>query len=134
MNKYGKKRHVFTARLAIVMTSIALISAPVAAGAKKAADVKSAKSAVPADGEKNKSVKQKIAAGEKEKEDITGIPTREYSDEDFRPNPEETSYGWLVFKTILILGMLVGGFYYFFRFVVRRTGMQVLGENVLHVL
>jgi len=63
-----------------------------------------------------------------------GLPTREYKDEDFMPKVEEESYAWMIFKTILILGFLVGGFYFFFRFVTKRVGIQVLGENVINIL
>jgi len=47
---------------------------------------------------------------------------------------EPESYAWLIFKTILILGMLVAGFYYFFRYVTKKAGMQVHGRDVLNVL
>lgn len=51
-----------------------------------------------------------------------------------KPEVEEESYAWLIFKTILVLGMLVGGFYYFFRFVTKKAGIQVLGKDVINVL
>jgi flagellar protein FliO/FliZ len=47
---------------------------------------------------------------------------------------ESASYGWLIFKTLIIIGLLVGGFYYFFRFVTKKTGIQLLGKDVAHVL
>ncbi|HPB83440.1 MAG TPA: flagellar biosynthetic protein FliO [Spirochaetota bacterium] len=51
-----------------------------------------------------------------------------------RPSEEPESYGWLIFKTIFIIGLLLGGFYYFFRFVTRKAGLQVLGHDVIQVL
>jgi flagellar protein FliO/FliZ len=51
-----------------------------------------------------------------------------------RPAEEPESYGWLIFKTIFIIGLLLGGFYYFFRFVTRKAGLQVLGHDVIQVL
>ncbi len=54
----------------------------------------------------------------------------EYRSEDV----ETESYGWLIFKTLIIIGLLVGGFYYFFRFVTKKTGIQLLGKDVAHVL
>lgn len=50
------------------------------------------------------------------------------------PSAEEESYPWLVFKTIIVLGALVGGFYYFFRFVTRKTGINAIGQDVIKVL
>lgn len=47
---------------------------------------------------------------------------------------EPESYGWLIFKTIFVIGLLVGGFYYFFRFVTRKVGIQMLGRDVVQVL
>jgi flagellar protein FliO/FliZ len=51
-----------------------------------------------------------------------------------KPSVEEESYTWLVFKTILILAALVGGFYFFYRFVTKKTGMQTLGRDVINIL
>lgn len=51
-----------------------------------------------------------------------------------KPQIEEESYSWLIIKTILVLGMLVGGFYYFFRFVTKKAGIQVLGKEVIQIL
>ena len=51
-----------------------------------------------------------------------------------RPAEEPESYGWLIFKTIFIIGLLLGGFYYFFHFVTRKAGLQVLGQDVIQVL
>lgn len=54
----------------------------------------------------------------------------EYRSEDV----ETESYGWLIFKTLIIIGLLLGGFYYFFRFVTKKTGIQLLGKDVAQVL
>lgn len=51
-----------------------------------------------------------------------------------KPSVEEESYAWLIIKTIIVLGALVGGFYYFFRFVTRKAGIQVLGRDVVQIL
>jgi flagellar biogenesis protein FliO len=51
-----------------------------------------------------------------------------------KPSVEEESYAWLIIKTIIVLGALIGGFYYFFRFVTRKAGIQVLGRDVVQVL
>jgi flagellar protein FliO/FliZ len=51
-----------------------------------------------------------------------------------KPTVEDESYAWLIFKTIIILGLLVGGFYFFFRFVTKRTGIHALGQEVIKIL
>ncbi|MBN1531647.1 MAG: FliO/MopB family protein [Spirochaetes bacterium] len=63
-----------------------------------------------------------------------GLPMREYRDDDFRPQVEEESYVWLLFKTIFVLGSIVGVFYLFFKFVTKKTGMQILGQEVMRIL
>jgi flagellar protein FliO/FliZ len=55
-------------------------------------------------------------------------------DEYNAPRAEEESYVWLIFKTIFVIGVLVGGFYYFFRFVTKKVGIQVLGKDVVQIL
>ncbi len=69
-----------------------------------------------------------------ERKDQTGLPLKEYKDEDFKPVVEEESYGWLIVKTIFILGTIVGIFYYFLRYVTKKAGIQVLGTDAIHVL
>lgn len=51
-----------------------------------------------------------------------------------KPVAEEESYAWLIFKTIIILAALVGAFYYFFRFVTKKSGIQTLGRDVIKIL
>lgn len=50
------------------------------------------------------------------------------------PTVEEESYAWTIIKTLLVIGMLVGGFYYFFRFVTRRAGIQLPGSAGVQTL
>ena len=55
--------------------------------------------------------------------------------DNYRDDEAETeSYGWLIFKTIFVIGLLVGGFYYFFRFVTKKVGIQMLGRDAVQVL
>ncbi len=93
---------------------------------------------------KKEEVREKGDAGKKadaektgdalDDESKTGLPTKEYTDEDFKPKVEEESYAWMIIRTIIILGLLIGGFYYFFRFVTKKTGMQLRGEEVVNIL
>ena len=71
---------------------------------------------------------------ERPEEGIPGVTSKNYGENDFRPQTEEGSYAWLVIKTIIILGLIVGGFYYFFRFVTKKAGVNVVGEDVVTVL
>ncbi|RPI97830.1 MAG: hypothetical protein EHM32_00715 [Spirochaetales bacterium] len=50
------------------------------------------------------------------------------------PTVEEESYAWTIIKTLIVIGMLVGGFYYFFRFVTRRAGIQLPGSAGVQTL
>jgi flagellar protein FliO/FliZ len=61
-------------------------------------------------------------------------PLAEYSAEDFGPKVEEESYAWTIFKLLFVLGLMGGGFYYFFRFVTKKAGISILGQDVANVL
>lgn len=76
--------------------------------------------------------KTETISEKKSKEKKEDVTSDLYSYE--KPSVEEESYAWLIIKTILILGFLVGGFYYFFRFVTRKTGIKTLGGDVVQVL
>lgn len=88
--------------------------------------------------QKKETGKNEKKAGDKKnsakKGERIGLPTKEYKESDFKPKGQEESYGWMVFKTLLILGLLVAGFYYFFRFVTKKAGIQVLGQEVIQVV
>ncbi len=51
-----------------------------------------------------------------------------------KPAVEEESYAWVIIKTIIVLGIMVGGFYYFFKFVTKRTGVQLGTGGAVQVL
>jgi len=79
--------------------------------------------------------KETSTGGEKKKGGgIPGVTEKDYDEEDFKPRVEEESYAWMVFKTIIILGAIVGMFYYFFKFVTKKAGIQVQGRDVLKIL
>ncbi len=63
-----------------------------------------------------------------------GLPSKEYKESDFRPKVNQESYAWMVIKTLLVLGLIVGGFYVFFKFVTKKTGMQLRGQDVARIL
>jgi flagellar protein FliO/FliZ len=71
---------------------------------------------------------------EAEKEDTTGVPSREFGDDDFKPQVEEESSVWMFIKMILVLGIFGGGFYYFYRFVTKKAGISMFGGEAIKVL
>ncbi len=77
-----------------------------------------------------KSEENKKQTGER----ALGVPKRLYKDSEFAPKEQSDSYGWLVFKALFIIAMVVAGFYYFFRFVTKQTGMHLRGEGVIDVM
>ena len=50
------------------------------------------------------------------------------------PRVEEESYVWLIFKTILVIGILIGGFYFFFKFITQKVGITAVGQEVITIL
>jgi flagellar protein FliO/FliZ len=68
------------------------------------------------------------------KDNSSEVLSRDYKDEDFKPKVQEESYVWMVIKTIFIMGLMVGGFYYFFKFVTKKAGIQLLGHDVIQIL
>lgn len=82
------------------------------------------------DGKSGETVKEKEA----EKEDAAGVPSREFKDDDFKPQVEEESSVWMFIKMILILGIFAGGFYYFYRFVTKKAGISIFGGEAIKVL
>jgi len=61
-------------------------------------------------------------------------PGEGFGEEDFRPQVEEESIGWLMIKSIFVLGLLAVGFYMFLRFIQQKSGIQLSGESVIQVL
>jgi len=50
------------------------------------------------------------------------------------PVVEETSYGWLVFKTFLVLLIMMGGFFLFYKFITSKTGIPNIGRNIVQTI
>ncbi len=129
---------------AFLWTAFLLISlsAPAAAPAapvkgKKAQAVEEKKEAEKEAGEsaKKEAKEPEKKAGEPaEGEAGEGVLSKEFTDEDFEPRLEEESAVWMFFKMIIILGIFGGGFYYFYRFVSRKTGIGVFGSDAIRVL
>lgn len=77
-------------------------------------------------------------SGEKLPDETDSKSNKDAKDDDpykfEKPAIEEESYAWVIIKTLIILGIMIGGFYYFFRFVSRKTGMQFSGSELVQVL
>jgi flagellar biogenesis protein FliO len=122
--------------LVLLITGFLLLAASYAVSAAQKGDENpgekiEAKSAVPNDGGKQDAPAVALPKGG---EEPGGGAIRDFREDEFKPKVVEESYAWLIFKTIMILGLLVGVFYYFFRFVTKKAGMNVLGQDVFHVL
>jgi flagellar protein FliO/FliZ len=77
------------------------------------------------------------ATAEKEpakKEETEGVPTKDFKEDDFKPQVEEESSAWMFFKMLFVLAIFGGGFYYFYRFVTKKAGLNIFGGEAVRVL
>lgn len=68
------------------------------------------------------------------KESTEGVPTRDFKEEDFKPQVDEPSALWMFIKMIFVLGIFGGGFYYFWRFITKKSGIGLFGGEAIKVL
>ncbi len=130
------------ARIIIALATAFVLCVPLAAArdkgdraAKKARDPKATEQRV--DGQTGAEAATDDKSAEKAgtaPENRENLPLKDYRDEDFKPKLEEDSYAWMLFKTLLVMGLLLGGFYYFFRFVTKKAGINALGGEAVQVL
>lgn len=64
----------------------------------------------------------------------TQVPGQGFGDEDFGPQVEEGSAIWEIIKVILVLGLFVGGFYFFYKFISQKVGLNVSGQEAIKML
>lgn len=62
------------------------------------------------------------------------VPGQGFEDKDFGPQVEEESVIWMIFKTLIVLALFVGGFYMFYKFVTQKAGLQVSGHEAIKIL
>jgi flagellar protein FliO/FliZ len=62
------------------------------------------------------------------------VPGQNFVEEDFRPQIEEESASWLIIKTIFVLGLFIGGFYFFYKFVTQKSGLNLSGQEAIRIL
>ncbi|HEY1406771.1 MAG TPA: flagellar biosynthetic protein FliO, partial [Spirochaetota bacterium] len=51
-----------------------------------------------------------------------------------QPKEEESSYGWMIIKTILVLGFFGAGFYFFFKYITKRGIIPNIGRSVVQTI
>ena len=62
------------------------------------------------------------------------VPGQNFVEDDFRPQIEEESAAWLIIKTILVLALFICGFYFFYRFVAQKSGINLYGQEAIRIL
>ena len=62
------------------------------------------------------------------------VPGQNFVEDDFKPQVEEESASWLIIKTLLVLGLFIGGFYYFYKFVAQKSGFNLSGQEAILIL
>ena len=73
---------------------------------------------------------ENLQAGKEDNEPRKGDYLYNYE----QPQVEEESYVWLIFKTIFVMGILVAGFYYFFKFITQKVAITAIGQEVVTIL
>ncbi|MCL2154982.1 MAG: flagellar biosynthetic protein FliO [Leptospirales bacterium] len=62
------------------------------------------------------------------------VPGQNFVEDDFKPQIEEESASWLIIKTLFVLGLFIGGFYFFYKFVAQKTGLNLSGQEAIRIL
>jgi len=62
------------------------------------------------------------------------VPGQNFVEDDFRPQIEEESAAWLIIKTMFVLGLFIGGFYFFYKFVTQKSGVNLAGHEAISIL
>jgi flagellar biosynthetic protein FliO len=62
------------------------------------------------------------------------VPGQNFVEDDFKPQIEEESASWLIVKTIFVLALFIGGFYYFYKFVTQKSGFNLSGQEAIRIL
>ncbi len=75
-----------------------------------------------------------ITEGKKSSGSKAQVPGGNFQEKDFGPKVDDESRGWLMFQVLLILSLLAGGFYLFYKFVSQKAGFRSSGEGVMETL
>lgn len=62
------------------------------------------------------------------------VPGQGFGEEDFGPQVEEGSAIWEIIKVILVLGLFIGGFYFFYKFISQKVGLNISGQEAIKTL
>ena len=98
------------------------------AKAKTAAELASADSSKPTDEAKA----EPDAGNASAQPDAAAKPQDLYAYE--APKEDDASYGWMIFKTIIVLIIFGVGFYMFFKYISKKAGLPNVGRGVVQVL
>ncbi|MCL1910766.1 MAG: flagellar biosynthetic protein FliO [Leptospirales bacterium] len=71
---------------------------------------------------------------EKPETEADVLPAANYLEDDFMPQTSESSYAWDIFKLLLVLGLMVGSFYFFFRYISKKTGINARGGDIMRTI
>jgi flagellar protein FliO/FliZ len=63
-----------------------------------------------------------------------GIFSKDYTEDEFKPKADEVSYVWSFVKMLFVLGIMVAVFYYFFKYVSKKTNINVSSEGISKTL
>ena len=69
--------------------------------------------------------------GGQENEQLPGLGLE---DEAFGPRVDEGSAIWEIIKVIFVLGLFVGGFYFFYKFISQKVGLNMSGQEAIRTL
>ena len=71
------------------------------------------------------------AASEVKAQSILG---KDYIEDDFKPKADEVSYVWSFVKMLIVLGIMVALFYYFFKYVSKKTNINFSSDGISKTL
>jgi len=91
-------------------------------------------SAAIVENKEDKEKENKESQNVESKSETEELPAANYSENDFMPKTSGASYAWDIFKLLLILALMVGGFYYFFRYISKKTGINVRGGEIMRTI
>lgn len=62
------------------------------------------------------------------------VPGEGFADEDFGPQVDEGSTLWEIIKVMFVLALFGGGFYFFYKFISQKVGLNVSGQEAIKTL
>ncbi len=66
--------------------------------------------------------------------DSNAVPGAGFGEGDFGPQVDEGSAFWEIIKVIFVLGLFGGGFYFFYKFIRQKVGINISGQEAIRTL